>query len=483
MPSETFNEKAKKLFEEKKFQEIIDLLTDENLEKEQNEDLYIWRGNAWYQLKNYNKAILDYNDAIRINKKSETGYYNKGLAQVAIGQFQDAIKTCNEVLKYNPQSDPAYLYRGSIYRSVKNYDSAIEDYTNAINLAPDYANAYYTRGLAYYQRGLSKGEIDDLLESKNDFEQYLDKTFDEDEDFWRIFVNEYIKEIDDITNNKELLEIIQLINGIKNKLLVESELVSHYTSLTTIQNLIIENKKFRISEGHFMNDPSEGETFYKFLDIQSNTIDKSFSPKPFIGSFVVAHKSDDLDMWRFYGKENGKEAKGCSITLETKEFIEKIRNNFSNELKERRLENESDINFYRVIYIDSTSNEILLSDSLIENELKEMMGKLKEKSKSVKNKITLLKKYLNSIAFLFKSDSFRSENELRLVVEGFEFTKEFNTNIAPPRVYVELESIKNIVKKLTLGPNVENANEWETAIFYSYSDNTPEILKSNLRYK
>lgn len=484
MSIENLDEKVRKLFEEeKKFQEVIDLLTDQKLKKENNENLYIWRGNAWYQLKDYDKAISDFDGAIKINQKSKMGYYNKGLAQVAMKEYRKAIENCDRVLSFNSQSDSAYLYRGSIHRFLKEYDSAIKDYTEAIKLAPDYANTYYNRGLAYYEKGLAEEQSEDLKKSKIDFEKYLSLTSNEKKDIWTTYINDYIKEINDIKQNPKLLKFIKLINQIKSKLLVKKELVSHYTSLTTLQNLIIKNSKFRISEGNFMNDPSEGEAFYNFLNIESINNDQTFSPKPFIGSFVVDQKSDDLNMWRFYGKENDKEAKGCSISLETQDFIDKIKDILSNELKERRLENESDINFYRVTYIDPKSNKFYISDSKITGELEDMMKELKNQSESLKKDMTIIRKYLNNIAFLFKSDSFKSENELRLVVDGFEFTKEYNTNISPPRVYIELEPIRDIAKKITLGPNVENVNEWIASLFYSYSENAPGISKSTLRYK
>jgi len=484
MTKKTFEEEVENLFKEDKFNEIINILDKklQNENNENNENLYIYRGNAFYALKKYVNALADYDEAIKINSKSESGYYNKGLTQVAMGNYNEAINTCSEFISFESKNDAVYLYRGSINRYLKKYDLAIEDYTEAIKLAPDYANSYYSRGLAYYEKAITDGNLQIIQSSKNDFNKYL-SIISNEKDVWTTYAEEYIKEINDILSNNELLHIITLVNKIKSTLLVGNELVTHYTSLTTLQSLILDNSKLRLSEGNYMNDPSEGKALFDLLDINSTDIDKIFYPKPFIGSFVSDQMADNLNMWRFYGKENGKEAKGCSITLETQEFIDKIRDHFSNELKERRLENESDISFYRVAYINSTSNYIYVPNSTVENEVNEIIKELKKQSFISKSHIYLIKKYLNQIAFLFKNDSFMSENELRLVIRGFEFKKGYNTSIFPPKVYIELESIKDIAKKITLGPIVENSDEWCAALFYSYTENPPTISKSTLNYK
>lgn len=482
MGKKSIEEKVKELIKEEKFFEIKKTLTDEILKNENSENLYIYRGNAFYYLKAYDKALADYETAIQIDPKSKTGYYNKGLTQFAMKNYQEAIETCTRFISFNSKEDVAYLYRGSIYKFLKKYELAMLDYTEAIKLAPEYANAYYSRGLAYYEKAITDEEILIIHNSKKDFEKYLELTSGE-KDIWTTYAEEYIKEINDIVNNKKLLHILTQINNIKNILLVENISATHYTSLATLQSLILDNSKFRISEGNYMNDPSEGEALFSFLNITSSDVDNFFYPKPFIGSFVLEQMADNLNMWRFYGKENGKEAKGCSITLETQEFIDKIRNLFSNELKERRFENESDINFYHIAYINSTSNTIYLPNSKRESELKTIVEDLKNQSIISDSSIYLVRKYLNQIAFLFKNDSFMSENEIRLVITGFEFKKEYNKTIYPPKVFIKLESIKDIIKKITLGPNVENSNEWSAALFYNFREKPPTILKSTLSYK
>ena len=248
-----------------------------------------------------------------------------------------------------------------------------------------------------------------------------------------------------------------------------------------------------------MNDPSEGEVFFNFLEDKLDTSrkdgssDETFSPKPFIGSFVTEDKHDDLNMWRFYGKEAGIEAKGCAITLRTQGFIEDIKDFLANEKKEARLDNESDIHFYRVVYVvnnKSTKFYIPKLNPKKGKELKDLMAELKEKVKTYKAKDkTSLEVCLNDIAFLFKCDAYKNENEVRLVVKGIEFPKKYceenkeDKSVNPPRVYIELESIKKRVSQITLGPKVDKVNEWASAFHYSYDEDAPKIMISHLPYK
>lgn len=238
-----------------------------------------------------------------------------------------------------------------------------------------------------------------------------------------------------------------------------------------------------------MNDPSEGKDFFEFLEYDiynlyaDNSSYDSFSPKPFIGSFVTKDKHDYLNMWRFYGKENGLEAKGCAITLRTKEFIEKINNSLPKEDGDF-IEYKSDINFYRVVYIETGENNFYIPDSHNSNEVKELMIQLRDKISSYKKSDkTSLEKSLNSISFLFKNYSYKNENEVRLVVNGIEFEKKIDIDAIPPRVYIELESIKQIVHQVTLGPKVDNVNKWISAFHYCYEANPPKIIISHLPYQ
>ncbi len=515
-------ENIEKLFNLEKYDEILTLLTDEELELQKNTELYVLRGKTWnnkkeydnaitdynkaleinptdsvlfvlrgntlYNKEDYNSAIDDYKKAIEINPNYELAFYNMGAAWFAIKDYKEAIKCYSKAIEIDISYADAYISRGNIKRVFnEDYDGAIDDYNEAIKINPEFANAYYNRGLAKKENNVDPEEI------KQDFEKYL-KLITDENDIWAKYARYYIEELSEKIEDPELWSIKQSVNNIKDKLLIKEECV-HYTSLSRLKKLIIENSKFRISEGNFMNDPSEGKEFFKILKYKPSvsrkdgSITETFSPKPFIGSFVTHDKDNDLNMWRFYGKEAGIEAKGCSITLHTQEFIEDVKDLLADEKKEARLDNESDIHFYRVVYVvnnKSTKFHIPNLNSKKSKELTDLMAELKKKIQKYKTEDkTSLEVCLNNIAFLFKSDAYKNENEVRLVVKGIEFPKKYDMDVIPPRVYIELESIKKRVKQITLGPKVDNVNEWASDFYYSYKgdEKVPKIKISLLPYK
>lgn len=449
-------------------------------------DAYYGRGNSWYNKKEYDKAIVDYTKVIEISSDSEIALalYNRGLAWVAKKEYDKAIKDYTNAIETEPDYiDAIFNDRGLALKAKGKNIEAIDDYTKAIQISPNFENAYYNRGLAKKELGYDSKEI------KLDFEKYLELATNKNE-IWAKYAKYYIEELNEKIEDPELSFIRQLVNQIKDQLMIKEECVTHYTTFTVLKKLILEESKFQISEGNFMNDPSEGTEFFNILKYKPFTYKgngssaETFTSKPFIGSFVTKDKDDDLNLWRFYGKEEGIEAKGCAITLRTQEFIENIKNFLTNEESERRQDDESDINFYRVAYISQSKANFYIPNSDKSRELRKLMTKLKKKvnSEKVKNKISL-EKYLNSIAFLFKSDAYINENEVRLVVKGIEFEKRYNMEVMPPKVYIELEPIKKIVSQITLGPKVDRVKEWASTLHYRYKENAPSIIISHLPYK
>jgi tetratricopeptide (TPR) repeat protein len=113
-------------------------------------DVYRDRGLAYYYLKQYERAIEDYNKALELNPEYTLAYNNRGIAYRELKQYEKAIEDYNKALELNPEYASAYNNRGIAFRNLKQYEKAIEDYNKAIELNPEYALAYNNRGLAYY---------------------------------------------------------------------------------------------------------------------------------------------------------------------------------------------------------------------------------------------------------------------------------------------------------------------------------------------
>src|SRR5260370_634555 len=99
--------------------------------------------------KQYDKAIADYTEAIRLNPDYGGAYYSRGNAYYDLEQYDEAIADYNEATRLKPAYADAYNNRGNAYVDVKQYDKAVADYSEVIRLKPDYAGAYRNRGSAY----------------------------------------------------------------------------------------------------------------------------------------------------------------------------------------------------------------------------------------------------------------------------------------------------------------------------------------------
>src|SRR6266436_4016609 len=107
------------------------------------------RGNAYYEKRNYNQAIQDYDQAIRLNPSHASAFSNRGVAYASKGDYDRAIENYDEAIRLNPNHADAFSNRGVAYGRKGNYDRAIQNYDEVIRLNPNHANALYNRGNAY----------------------------------------------------------------------------------------------------------------------------------------------------------------------------------------------------------------------------------------------------------------------------------------------------------------------------------------------
>jgi len=117
---------------------------------------YYNRGNAYYRLNQYERAIEDYNKTIELNQNLAEPYNNRGLAYIGLGRYGMAIDDCSKAIELNSNFAETYNNRGLAYIGLKKHERAIEDYNKAIELNPNLVWAYNNRGATYY--GLKKHE-------------------------------------------------------------------------------------------------------------------------------------------------------------------------------------------------------------------------------------------------------------------------------------------------------------------------------------
>jgi tetratricopeptide (TPR) repeat protein len=113
---------------------------------------YYDRGLAYYDKKDYDRAIAEYTQAIKLDPNYATAYTNRGCVYGGKGDYDRAIADFTQAIKLDPNDAHAYTNRGIVYYYKKDYDRAITEYTQAIRLDPNDAIAYTNRGIAYYNK-------------------------------------------------------------------------------------------------------------------------------------------------------------------------------------------------------------------------------------------------------------------------------------------------------------------------------------------
>jgi tetratricopeptide (TPR) repeat protein len=128
-------------------------------------DDYVNRGMMWKGKREYDKAISDCNEAIRLNPKYSSYYYSRGHVWERKAEHDKAISDYNEAIRLDPNYSGYYSSRGHAWEAKGEYDKAISDYTEAIRLSPKYSILYLSfRGGAWE----AKGEYDKAISDYNE---------------------------------------------------------------------------------------------------------------------------------------------------------------------------------------------------------------------------------------------------------------------------------------------------------------------------
>ena len=126
-----------------------------------------YRGNNHGKQGEFDKAVVAFDEAIRLKPDFTNAYNNRGNAKAELGQHEDAIADFDRAIELNPNDADLYYNRGVAKAYLEQYEDAIIDFDKSIELNPNDADLYYSRGVA-------KVEVDQPDAAKQDFEMALE---------------------------------------------------------------------------------------------------------------------------------------------------------------------------------------------------------------------------------------------------------------------------------------------------------------------
>ncbi len=135
------------------------------------------RGEAANKNSDYDLAIREYTEAIRLDPNNDRYYFSRALKYYYNKKDYDrAIADYTEAIRISPNW-VRIGSRGDVYLEKGDYNRAIADYTEAIRLDPN-SSTYYSRGKGYLEKGDYANAIADLetsLQLKPDAKYVQDK--------------------------------------------------------------------------------------------------------------------------------------------------------------------------------------------------------------------------------------------------------------------------------------------------------------------
>lgn len=101
-------------------------------------EVFFRRGEENARRGDYQGAIADFNEFLRLNPNGFKAYYERGLARQKLGNYKAAVIDFDMYLQFNPNDVEARCNRGLLRFELGDYKGAIADYSSTMQNNPDY---------------------------------------------------------------------------------------------------------------------------------------------------------------------------------------------------------------------------------------------------------------------------------------------------------------------------------------------------------
>lgn len=134
---------------------------DEAIKRDPKGAMYSNRGNAWLEKGEYARSLADHDRAIRLMTGDAAGYLNRARTFRAKGDYDRALADYDQAIKLEPKFVNPYVGRGLTWRLKGDLDRALAEYDRALRIDPKNVGALASRGQAWEEKGnLAKAQAD-----------------------------------------------------------------------------------------------------------------------------------------------------------------------------------------------------------------------------------------------------------------------------------------------------------------------------------
>jgi Tfp pilus assembly protein PilF len=120
------------------------------------------RGDAYRLARDFNRALDDYNEALRLNPKNKEALNNRGATYVAMKKFDEAIRDLDDAIALDAKVANPHAHRARAYLGKGDVAHALADAEDAIRLDPRYYGGYLARAEAREKGGDYRNAMDDF---------------------------------------------------------------------------------------------------------------------------------------------------------------------------------------------------------------------------------------------------------------------------------------------------------------------------------
>lgn len=140
-------------------------LTSSLRDEPDNPDLYYKRALVYNQYRNYEKALRDINEAIRLDDVNSGYYILKSQILFESGSKKEALKSAAKALELGSQDPNVFILLGRLYSDLGNSNKADEFTRKAILMAPYSAEVVYLDALKEFRKGDTLSGLNKLRNS------------------------------------------------------------------------------------------------------------------------------------------------------------------------------------------------------------------------------------------------------------------------------------------------------------------------------